>query len=344
VHDVAEAAADTPHRIETVAPHRPRRPARATWLLRGEQYGLVIMLLAAIVLFAVLDPHTFMTTANWRAIAQAQSVTAVLGLAVMVPLIAGNFDLSIGANAIMCSFVCAATMSRNHWGLVSAMLVAVAVGTAVGACNGILVTVVRLNGLVGTIGTATILQALVIAYSHDLPVASGISPSLLSFGVGDVFGIPKLAIVAVVAALVLHYLLRQTPFGRKLSAIGSNRSAARLVGIRVDRLTVSSYVSAGALAGIAGVLIVAQSGSANPSADGITMLISALTIVFLGAAAFRPGEFSVPGMVVALLLTAVLVSGLTLKGVATWVSPLCYGLALFIGMGAAAYFHSRRVR
>lgn len=320
----------------------PARPSRS-WLLIGERYGLVVILLATVVLFQFLDPQTFMTVANWKAIGLAQSITAILGMAVMLPLIGGNFDLSIGANSIMCSMVCAAAMSRYHWPLAFAVIVPIAVGTAIGAFNGLLVTAARLNGLIATVGTATVLQALVIWYSHDLPIATGISSSFTDFGVGDTIGIPYLAIVAVVAAVLVHYLLTQTPFGRRLVAIGSNQSAARLVGIRVDRLTVGSYGIAGALAGLAGVLTVAHQGSADPSTDGITILISALTIVFLGAATFRPGEFTVPGMFVALVLTAVLVSGLTLKGVASWVSPLCYGLALIVGVGVSAYFHARRV-
>jgi ribose transport system permease protein len=342
-HSPAGADGKADDAARRIAPPAPQGRRRGTLLLRCEQFGLPLMLIGAVVLFAVLDPNTFMTTANWKSIGQAQAVPAVLGLAVMVPLVAGNFDLSVGANAIMCSFLCAAMMSRHHWSVAAAVAASVAAGTLIGAANGALVTVVRINGLIGTIGTATILQALVIQYSNNLPIASGISPSFSEFGVKDTFGIPRLALVAVGAALGVHYLLRQTPFGRKLSAIGSNRSAARLVGIRVDRLTVLSYTLAGTLAGVAGVLMVAQQGSANPSADGIGILISAITVVFLGAAAFRLGEFTVPGMLVALLLTAVLVSGLTLRGVATWVSPLCYGSALIIGMGASAYLHSRRV-
>lgn len=327
----------------TTPPSSPRPAGSRSLLEIGERYGLVVLLLAFIVFFGFLEPTTFLTVANFKAMALSQSVTIVLGLALMLPLVSGNFDLSIGAMAIMAAMVCAACMSRYGLPLIVALIAPVLLGLFVGLINGLLVTTARLTGLIATIGTATVLQALLIWYSGNLPIATGLHESLLAFGTGDVFGVPYLAIAALVLCLVVHYLLTQTPFGRQLIAIGSNPSAAKLVGVRVNRLVIASYALAGGFAGVAGVLMVAQQGSANPSSDGIGVLVSALTIVFLGATAFRPGEFNVPGMIVALLLAAVLVSGLTLAGVANWVSPLSYGIALIVGVGVAAYFRTKRL-
>ena len=317
--------------------------ATSRWLIFGERYGLVFVLIFAIVLFSVIDSSTFPTVSNWRSIGSTQSVTVVLGLAFILPLVGGNFDLSVGANAIMCSVACASCMSRYGWPLAAAIAVAVGLGLLVGVFNGILVTRARLNGLIATIGTAALLQGVVTWYSSGLPIATGISQSLQDLGTKTTFGVPRLVVVAILAAAIVTYVLTQTPYGRRLASIGSNRNAARLVGVRVNALTMGSFILAGGIAGLSGVLIVAQQGSANPATDGIATLLPALTVAFLGASAFSPGEFNVPGLIVALLLIAVLVSGLTLRGAADWVQPLCNGVALIVGVGLSAYFRARRL-
>jgi Ribose/xylose/arabinose/galactoside ABC-type transport systems, permease components len=313
------------------------------WLVRGEQYGLLIILGGLLILFTFWDSGLFMTAANWTSIGLNQSVLAILALGVLFPLITGHFDLSIGSNAIACSVLCAGCSARYHLPLAAGVIVTIAFGLLVGGVNGFLVTVGRLNGLIATIGVATVLEAIVYWYTNNLPTANGIWPDLLNFGVGSVAGFPYVAIAAAVLMVVTYYTHTQTPFGRKLTAIGSNAAAARLVGIRVTQLTLASYLVAGFLGSIAGIMMLAYQGSSNPSQSGISLLISALTIVFLGAACIRPGEFNVPGLLIALLLTAVLISGLTLKGVANWVSPLSYGVALIVGVGMSAYFRARHV-
>lgn len=312
------------------------------WLVFGERYGLVAVLLGVLLLFGIVN-STFFTVENWQVIGATQSVTAVLALAFLLPLVGGDFDVSVGANAIVGSVACAACTSKYGWPLATAIAIPIAIGLAIGWFNGVLVTRLRLNALIATLGTATVLSGLVIWYTDGVPISTGIARPLLDLGSETLLGIPWLAIVALVMCAVMHYVLTQTPYGRRLAATGSNRSTARLVGIRVRWTTMASFVAAGGLAGIGGILLVAQTGSANPTANGIATLIPALTVAFLGASAFRPGEFNVAGMLVALVLVTALVSGLALMGVADWVSPVCNGVALIAGVGLSAYFRAKRL-
>jgi ribose transport system permease protein len=126
-------------------------------------------------------------------------------------------------------------------------------------------------------------------------------------------------------------------------ALGSNPRAARLVGVRTDRVTVLAFAIAGGLGGLSGVLLIASQGVANPAAEGIGLLLPALVAVFLGASAFSPGQFNVPGTMVGLLLIAVLVNGLSLAGVEPWIQPLANGVALIVGIGVSATFRRRRL-
>jgi ribose transport system permease protein len=326
------------------APMRSDDRARRSfsWLGIGEKYGLLFVLIGVVVFFSFVNPKTFPTSANWRSIGSLQSVTAVLALALIIPLVGGNFDLSVGANAVMASVACAGFMSSG-WPLVAAAVATIGLSLTVGVFNGMLVTRARLNGLIATLGTASILQALVLWYTNGLPIINGISPTLQHLGTRRLWGVPRLAVIAIIASALVAYLLTQTPFGRRLAATGSNPGAARLVGVRVGRLTLMSFVLAGGISGVVGILMIAQQGSANPATEGIAVLLPALTAAFLGASAFRPGEFNVPGMLIAVVLIAVLVSGLTLSGAASWVQPLCNGIALIVGVGVSAAFRAKRL-
>jgi ribose transport system permease protein len=113
--------------------------------------------------------------------------------------------------------------------------------------------------------------------------------------------------------------------------------------VRVKRTVLLSFVLSGAIASIAGILLIAQQGSSNPSQDGLSLILPAITALFLGAAAFYPGQYNVPGAVTGLVLVNALVSGLTIVGVASWVQPLCNGLALIIGVGASALLRAKRL-
>ncbi len=312
------------------------------WLGWGERYGLLVLLIGVSVYFSFDQPDTFATAANWRLIVASQSVTAVIALGLMLPLLAGNFDVSTGSTCLLSSMVLAGMMSRDGASLFWGSLAVLAIGSAIGVVNGLLVTRFGLDGLIATLGSATIIGGMISWYSDNLSIANGVSPWLLHFGTADLFGVPKLALVALVVAVVVAYVILLTPFGRILLAIGSNRGSAQLVGISVQRTILITYVISGFLGGLAGVLLLAQQGSASPGTGGIGFMLPALAAVFLGASAFRPGQFNVAGTIVGLLLVAVIVSGLTLGGVAPWVGDVIQGGALILAVGASAFFRRRR--
>ena len=323
-------------------PH-PRVRLSPDWLTLGEKYGLVVLFLLLVGVFSAVDSSTFPTKATLTSMALTQAVTAILALGLIFTLVGGNFDLSVGSNAVMCSILCAGFMSKDGVAFIPAALISILAGMFVGAVNGVMVTKARFNSLIATLGSAAILDALAQWYTNGLPISNGISQNLLNLGTKTAWAFPWIAVIAAILGIAAAYVLTQTPYGRRLAATGANPSAARLVGLRTNRLTLLSFIIGGALAGIGGVLLVAQQGSAEPSASGVSVLVPALTVAFLGASAFRPGEFNVPGMFIALALVAVLVNGLTLSGAASWVQPLCYGAALLAGVGITAAFRAKRL-
>jgi len=258
----------------------------------AERYALVGLVVAVAIFFAVLpgSADTFPTAANLRILAANQAVTVLLALAVLLPLVAGHFDFSVGAVAASSSVVCAGLMQDQRAPLTVAMLAAVGVGLAVGLANGLAVAYLQVNAFVSTLAVATLLGGFIQWYTGGQAISNHIAPSLLEFGSGTWAGVPRPIVVVTVVALLGWYVLSHTPFGRALYAVGENTRAANLVGIPTRGYTLIAFVGAGTIASIAGVILTARTAGATAD-SGTTMLFPVLAAVFLGATAIRPGRF-----------------------------------------------------
>lgn len=315
---------------------------RSSALLILERFGLLFVLILLIVGFSVLRPSTFPTLANWQSILVSQSVIAMGALALVVPLVGGRFDISVGANLGMCSIACAAVMAKTSAPLSVAVVAAAGLGTMVGLINGFIVGFLGVSSLIATLGTGTIMTGLVSLYTSGVPISNGISSTLTNLSVANVLEVPEIFVAVVVVALAVWYLLSQTAYGRRLAAVGANPVAARLVGIRVRRTVVLSFGVAGMLAGLAGVLAVAQLGNGNPQLGGVEFILPALAAAFLGATVFSPGLYNIPGTLVGVLFVGTAISGLALLGVAPWVEQVFNGCAVIVAVSLSQYFRRQR--
>jgi ribose/xylose/arabinose/galactoside ABC-type transport system permease subunit len=234
----------------------------------------------------------------------------------------------------------AGLMSRDGLPLAPTVVICVLFGGLVGLVNGVAVTRFRMNPFVTTLGVATLLGGLIQWYTGGQAIFAGISASLTRFGSLTLIGLPQVTFVVAALALVSWYVLTQTAYGRFLYAVGSNERSARLVGIAVGRNVLLSFVIAGLLAGVAGVLQLSRTGSATAD-SGTGLLFPALAAVFLGATAVRPGFFNVAGAMIGVLFVSVSVSGLTLSGASAWVSPVFNGVALLVAVGLSSYLGRR---
>jgi ribose transport system permease protein len=247
----------------------------------------------------------------------------------------------VGNIAGLSAVMTASMYSHHHWNIWVGIVFGIVLGGVVGGINGVLVTVLRIDPFIITLGTASIILGYVDWYSKGQSIVNGIPQGLISFGNNNFAGVPDIVWVLVVVAVVVYYLLEHTPYGRNLHAIGSNRAAARLVGIRVERTIASAFVIDGLFAGIAGVLMLARAGAGNPQIPP-TLALTAVAGAFLGAASFKVGRLNVPGTIVALLFLAVNITGLTLAGVANWINELFTGLSLIFAIAIAAVLQKER--
>jgi ribose transport system permease protein len=303
------------------------------WL---ERYALVAVLILIFAFFSFYGPtsSTFPTTANLKVVLGGQAVLAIVALGALIPLVCKEWDLSVGASAGLSAVVAAKLMSDGT-PLAVALIAGVLLGLTVGTANALIITRLGTNAVITTLGTAAIVAGVVNQITGGTAQVSNIPRSLVHFGSGDaVLGIPNTTLVLIVVACAVYFMLVHTPFGRYIYALGSNPNAARLVGLRTRLTLALTFVLAGGLAGIAGVLQVARAGGADPSL-GNELTLPALAAAFLSAAAIKPGRYNVGGLLVALFLLAFLNSGLTIAGAEPYVTQYVNGVALIAGVALA---------
>jgi ribose transport system permease protein len=299
----------------------------------GRFSGLYIWVLLVIV-FCIWLPDTFATSQTLRSVADDQAVTALVALALVVPIAAGIFDLSVAAQLGFSLVITAYLQSEGH-SPVLAVVVALVSGLLVGAINAFVVVKLHVDSFIATLGMSSILAAAAYRLTQGQPIVNGISEGFTEAGRGDLVGIPLPVVYLAIVSLILWYVLEYTPVGRHFYATGGNPVAARLAGLRVDRITVYAFLLSGLLASIAGVVLAAKLGSGSHLA-GPPYLLPAFSAAFLGATQIKRGRVNVLGTLVAVYLLATGVKGLQLAGAPREINDLFNGVALIAAVALAA--------
>jgi len=286
-----------------------------------------------IVTFGIWIPDTFLTTQTLKSVASQQAVVAILALALLVPLASGVFDLSVGAMlglgvVLVCKFQ---SMGMDF---MFAIALTVGIGAAVGAVNAFVIVVFRVDSFIATLGSSSILGAMVYWVSGNEQIVTGISPNFVHLGQGTLWGVPLPVVYLIILAALLLFLTEYRPLGRKLYATGGNEVAARLSGVRTDRLVVFSLILSGAIASLAGVIFAATIGSGSLSA-GPPFLLPAFAALFLGSTQIHNGRVNVLGTLVAVYVLGAGVKGLLLVGAPFWVGDLFNGVTLIAAVALA---------
>ena len=318
-------------------------------IARFRQMGTLLGLLLIVVFFAVQLPDTFLTARNLINVSQQISMLAVVAFAMTVVMVMGDFDLSVGSMASLAGIVAAVLFALGYplWVGVGAALV---VGMLGGLLNGFLVAVVGILPFVATLGTLTIFSGLAFfvsggrtIFGRDIPAAfSGFARSGIPLdGIGLAgLKMPFLSISALVVLAVTWVLLEQTTYGRRLYAIGGNREAARLAGVRVTRLRSSAFVLTGVGAALAGLMYASRVASANPT-QGAGLMLDAIAAVFLGMTMGKEGEPRVLATLVGVLILGILDNGLTQMNVDSYVREMLIGAIVLIAVATSSYGRSK---
>jgi ribose transport system permease protein len=324
-------AADRSAIPEAVRAARPAAPARFVRGLGVDRIGAVYVWLLICVVFAVWVPNEFANVATAKQILNANAITALAALAVIVPLATRTFDLSF-AFTMTLSGVTAAHFVAVGTPLAIAVLLGILVGMAIGLVNAFVVVTMRIDSFIGTLATGSLIASFITMATGDTPIQSiKLSGGFSKIGQTDISGITLPVLYAVVFAFVIWYLLEHTATGRRLYATGFNPEAARLAGVRVERLRFVSLIVSGLLAGVAGVVLASTLQSGSPSA-GAPFLLPAFAAAFLGATQLKRGRFNAWGTIIAVLLLGTGTTGLGLASAPQWAANMFVGVVLIAAL------------
>jgi ribose transport system permease protein len=331
---------DTP--ASSAHPALTRRPRVGAYL---EKSGLPILLLILIVIFAANPSigHDFRSLVNIQNILANQSVTGLIALAMLIPLVAGYFDLSVAAIAGLSNVTVASLISQHGQSVAVSLVAGIVIGVLAGAVNAFLVAALNLDPFITTLGTYIFWSGTLALYTGGKTISNNIPLTFSLWTIQKWLGIPRAFWLLIVAALIVWFFLTQMPFGRKLAAIGSNETAAKLAGIRTRRAVALTYLLSGLLAGVAGALLTSSNGGGDAT-TAISYLFPSLAAVFLGRTAIDPGHYNVWGTMLGLFFVAVAVDGFTLMGAPNSVTQMFNGAALVISVAIAVFTTKARER
>jgi len=305
-NEVAESGAKVRRRMPDVAP-----------LL-----GFLILL----TIFFTVTSEYFLDVDNFKNIFVALAVTGVVCVPGTMLMIAGQVDLSVGSSAAVSGMILGNVV--NSYGIANGLLAVLVYGLVIGAINGFFVTVIGVNSLITTLGTLATL------YGIALLIGNGQTLMMKNFewlGTAQPAGIPLPIIIFFVIAVVGIVVLRRTRFGRSLYAIGSNPNAARVVGIRSNRILFATFVLSGLSSALAGAILCSQLSAGDPNAArGLELEV--ITAIVLGGASLAGGRGTMWGTIIGLTTIGVLNNGLILLDVPTFWQRVAQGLMLILAV------------
>lgn len=294
----------------------------------------LMVLIVAVIVFTVVNPR-FAAPGTISIILQQTAVIAALAIGQTLIVLTAGIDLAVGAVCILSSLLMAFLAAENGVPAFLALVIGVAFGTACGFLNGILVTRVGLPPFIVTLGTLSIFTAIGLLYSGGASVGQRNLPPLLNvmgtrFIIGP-FNITLGVIVVLIMAAVVAYALSQTAWGRHVYAVGDDIEAARLVGIRVDRVLLSVYTVAGLIYGFTAWVLIGRAGTASPSAI-VGANLETITAVVIGGTSLFGGRGGILGTILGALIVYSFNTGLALAGVDDQLRVLVIGVLIIVAV------------
>ncbi len=282
--------------------------------------------------FAAAAPTFFFTFSNFVNILNQAALTAIIAGGLTVAVIVGELDLSIGNAASFAGVLVTGLMVRQSLSPLLAIGLVLIVAVLIGLINGLIVSKLRVNSVIATLGTGSIIVGLNYAYSTGAPIATGVPSGFTDISLGSTFGIPNNILIMLGVLILLWLLVNRTETGQRIQAVGGNVEAARLSGVQVDRIKILAFVVAAVAAALTGILLASLIGSGTTTAAD-AYLLNSFAAVFLGSATLRDGEFHVPGTFIGVLIIGIGFNGLAIFGAPTFYQYVFQGAILVTAVG-----------
>lgn len=310
-------------------------PARAggasvlSILIRNPLAGVFVALVTIFVISALASPY-FLSGYNMSVIARGLAFVGLVTIAQSSLMILGELDLSLGAIGGLCGVVSGMLMVQAGLPAPVALMLALGLGLLLGLLNGLLVTALGLHSLVLTIGMAGVYGGAILVLTKGVAI-TGIPVGIQFLGRGALFGVPIPFLILLVVLAVALFLTMKTPMGRYMYAIGNNPAAARMLGIRVDRIRLLVFTLAGMLSALAGLLMVARLGTAQPSI-GQTWVLAPIAAAVIGGVATTGGVGSPLGAIFGAGIIAIIENIIVLFGVSPYWQGVVSGVIVVLAI------------
>jgi ribose/xylose/arabinose/galactoside ABC-type transport system permease subunit len=288
-----------------------------------EKFGILIGFIFLVVVSTIIEPR-FLTAVNLLNVIRQVSIFGILAIGQTFIILTAGIDLSVGSVLALAVVLVAGVLPK--YGILPAIAVGLAVGAAMGTINGLGVTLGRVQPFVMTLGMLGIARGLAFMYTGGMPIPV-LDKAFLFIGNGYLLGVPVPAIIFVVLVILAALMLRYTPFGRYVYAIGSNEEAARLSGVNVLQYKTLVYTIGGLLSGVAGILYASQLAVGPPIA-GEGYELDSIAAVVVGGTSLFGGEGGMFGTFLGAAIIGSMANILNLTGVSPFVQKLAKGLLI----------------
>lgn len=300
-------------------------------------YGLFVIFVASFVAMAVVSPN-FRNPQNLLNLMQQNSVNVVIACGMTLVIITGGIDLSAGSTAALAGMAGAALMVRH--GILAGVAGGLAASIAVGLANGLLIGEVGMVPFVATLGMQIITRGVLFISTNATPIY-GLPMEYMTVGLGSIGPFPIATSIAVIVAVVMYVLLRHTPFGQYVLAVGGNEESARLSGIDVHKVKIRTYMIAALLAGLGGLILLGQTNTGQPQA-GTGYDLNAIAAVVVGGTPVSGGQGNILNTVIGALLLGLIANALNLLNVSAYWQPAVTGLIILVAVGVDTVSKKRR--
>jgi ribose transport system permease protein len=307
-------------------------PPRLRAALSVQRIGAVYVWLGIIVFFSITTPDTFPTMATVKQVLNANAITGMVALSLVIPLAAGVFDLSVAATMTITGVFVAKLIVVSGLAIGPAIAAAMALAVLIGVVNATIVVVLNVDSFIATLASSSVLAAFTSMISDEAPVTgSRLSGSFARVGQHVIGGVQPGVWYLLVLAAAIWYILSRTGLGRNLYAAGFNPDATRLAGVAVNRLRFGSLVASAVISGFVGIVLASNLAAGSPT-SGASYLLPAFAAAFLGSTQLRPGRFNAWGTLIALLLLGTGTTGLALSNTPDWAPSMFTGVVLIASL------------
>lgn len=300
-----------------------------------DKYSALYLWAFFMITFTIVRPDTFLTVSSFKIVITENIIFGVLALAFLVPLTTATYDLAIGSNMSMALVIVNYIAKFTKISPVLGMFIALGACAISGFISGFFVVKLKVNSFIATLGMSQVITAFIL-HTSEQTISGALSNDYKRIGNGQLWGLPYFSYYLLILAIVLWYVLEHTPLGRHMFAVGGNPEAARLAGVKTDRLVWGSLVASGVIAGFAGLIYSWKVGTYGPSI-GPGYLFSAIAAVFFGASQLK-GRPNVWGTMIALFALAWGIKGLQLTFTTNtnWIQKLFEGASLLAAVSLAS--------